>query len=233
MRLEQLTERGDQILGIYRGDWKTVEELEAHLKKIGAVKVGAGHFSTVYKHPSHKTAVVKISGKGDQVDHESGDLAWRKWAEFCYLNRRSNEHLLRVLEAKPIGNFYFAAMEVLTFDNRKVMEVFKPFVVRTTDRGRTGVPQELLEALIYEAAGIKRPPKMWTGVNGGMLVVPSVQSKPVWDAWESKNKKLAEALIAAAKLTDGVNKLDLQMSNFGFRGNTIVLVDPLYNLGQA
>lgn len=229
MRLDQLTEKTGQVLAMYRKkDWESIEELEEYIKSVGGQKIGAGGFSTVYKHPSQGGLVVKISGRGEHTKQDGGDAGWLEWAKYCRLNYRSNRHLLRVAEIQPIGEFFFAAMEPLEFDDQRVASAFSDLAM-LRDKG-AGFNSDFIDALVYQAAGVKRKPAPFFTPNGDIFPVPSDGAMRMWQSWSAKNKELAAALVSAGKLTGSSIKLDLQSQNFGFRGSDLVIVDPLWDI---
>lgn len=88
-----------------KGYSKEIEEVSVIENDLGLVKLGSGHFSTVYKHPFDANLVIKI---GRDVND-----GWLDYAAYCIQYAHEDERLLRVLDARVFGVYYVAVMERL------------------------------------------------------------------------------------------------------------------------
>lgn len=198
MRIDEL--RPVDILGLKSKKWVNIEELRDHLESIGAQPIGTEGAAEVFAHKELGNLVLRVS--------EYDDLGWAAWAEYCKLNQGSNPHCMRVTKIIRNDNWYFCVLERLKFDRDKVQYLAKQHY-RMYGRTSREFKWAIADDIETWHQGIL-PDRLenFIEANGG--------------------RPLGQALWDIGTMSDSKNSsIDLHFGNWGFRGDTLVITDPL------
>lgn len=201
MRLDEL--RPQDVLGLKDRNW-TSKELVDHLQSIGAEPIGDGGAAEVWAHQKLGNLVLRIA--------HASDTGWVEWAKYCYLNQRKNPHCMRVASVIPQGYWFFCVMERMKFDRDRFQELAKQSYRRyaTTSREfKWAIGNDITVWLEDDSEAPDRLEKFITD-NGGKPL-----GQCLWD------------IGTMGKRSGAI--LDLHFGNWGFRGKTLVITDPLYS----